>query len=67
MNKVHIYFKNGDEIFKECLDMKLENGFLIVIYRRDIDDEEEPIAEGFNIDTVDCWEFIRTEEEEEEE
>lgn len=59
MNKVHVYFKNGDEIVKECLDIKIENGFLIIIYRPQIDDEEAPVAEGFNVDTVDCWEFIK--------
>ena len=65
MNKVHVYFKNGDEIVRQCLDMKIENGFLIIIYRLYSDNEEDPIAEGFNIETVDCWEFIRVAEQEE--
>lgn len=67
MNKsiAHIYFKNGDEVVRNCLDMKIENGFLILIYRQFSDNEEDPIAEGFNIDTVDCWEFTRIQEGEE--
>lgn len=65
MNKVHLYFKNGDEIVRECLDLIVENGFVIIIYRSFSDNEEDPIAEGFNIDTVDCWEFIRHQAESE--
>lgn len=65
MNKVHVYFKNGDEIVRECLDMKIENGFLIIIYRQFSDNEEDPIAEGFSVETVDCWEFIRMQGENE--
>ena len=65
MSRVHVYFKNGDEITRDCLDMKIENGFLIIIYRQFSDDEEDPIAEGFSIETVDCWEFIRLKGEEE--
>lgn len=65
MNKsiAHIYFKNGDEIVRNCLDMKIENGFLILIYRPFSDNEEDPIAEGFNIETVDAWDFTRIQEE----
>lgn len=67
MNKsiAHIYFKNGDEIVRNCMDMKIENGFLILIYRQFSDNEEDPIAEGFNTETVDAWDFTRIQEGEE--
>lgn len=65
MNRVHLYFKNGDEIVRNCMDMKIENGFVILIYRQFSDDEEDPIAEGFNIETVEGWDFIRINGDEE--
>ena len=65
MNTVHVYFKNWDEIIRECLDIKIENGFLIIIYNPISDDCDDPIAEGFNIETINCWEFIRMQGENE--
>lgn len=63
---VRIYFKNNDYTEKSCLDIKLENGMLLLINKQFSDDLEDPIIEGFAIDEISSFDFIRTKGDDEE-
>lgn len=62
-----IYFKNGEYIEKICLDIKFDIGMLILIYKQFSDDMEDPIIEGFALDEVQSFEFVRMKGEESDE
>lgn len=54
-----IYFKNGEYFEKRCLDIKPDNGMLLLIYKQFSDDLEDPIVEGFALDEIQSFEFVR--------
>lgn len=64
---VRIYFKGGKFMEKGCVDIKLDNGFLIIIYKQFSDDLEDPIIEAFANDEIQSFEFVRMKGEENEE
>lgn len=66
MNKVNIYFKNHDYIEKECTDVLLDHGMLILFYKPVSEDLEDVASEGFNVDVIENFELIRMMEEENE-
>ena len=62
MNKLTIWFKpesmeGNDEQTFDCIDMSIQNGFLVVYLIPDFEDNKTVL--GWNIDTIDSWRFIQ--------
>ena len=64
MNKVNIYFKNHEYVEKECTDVLLDHGFLLIFYKKFSEDLEDVATEGLNLDTIESFELIRPQNEE---
>lgn len=62
---VRIYFKNGEYVEKSCMDIKLDNGMLLLIFKQFSEDLEDPIVEGIALDEISSFEFVRTKGDEE--
>ena len=62
-----IYFKNGDFRDIQCLDIKLDNGMLVIIYKQFSDDLEDPILEGILLSEIESFDLVRMKREEENE
>ena len=64
---LRVYFKNGDFREIECLDIKLGNDVLLIIYKQFSDDLEDPILEGISISEIESFDLVRMKGEDDEE
>lgn len=64
---LRMYLKDGDYQEIRCLDIKLDNGMLIIIYKQFSDDLEDPILEGYSLSQISSFELIRMKGEESDE
>ena len=67
MTKVNIYFKNRDYIEKECRDILLDHGMMLIFNKEFSEDLEDVATEAINLDTIESFEVIRIKDEEGEE
>ena len=56
---LRVYFKDQDFREIECLDIKLDNGMLVIIYKQFSDDIEDPILEGISLSEVSSFDLVR--------
>ena len=64
---LRVYFKDGGFREIECLDIKLDGGMLVIIYKQFSDDLEDPILEGISLSGIESFELVRMKGEEENE
>ena len=56
---LRVYFKDQDYREIECLDIKLDNGMLVIIYKQFSDNEEDPILEGIALNEISSFDLVR--------
>ena len=61
---LRVYFKDQDYREIKCLDIKLDNGMLVIIYKQFSDDLEDPILEGIALNEISSFDLIRMKGEE---
>ena len=61
---LRVYFKDQDYREIKCLDIKLDNGMLVIIYKQFSDDLEDPIMEGISLNEISSFDLIRMKGEE---
>ena len=64
---LRVYFKDNDFREIECLDIKLDNGMLVIIYKQFSDDLEDPILEGISLSEISSFDLVRFKGEEDNE
>ena len=64
---LRVYFKDNDFREIECLDIKLDNGMLVIIYKQFSDDLEDPILEGISLSEISSFDLVRFKREEDNE
>lgn len=64
---LRVYFKDGDFREIECLDIKLDNGVLVIVYKQFSDDLEDPVLEGISLSGIESFDLIRLKGEDDEE